>query len=85
MPPSDVSDVLGPSSQQIIEATGLPEMIALGLLRRALKDTGGAEPPTKEDWTRAMPRIEARLRAYLDEATARKRAAAVGAVVDALP
>jgi hypothetical protein len=60
-------------------------MIALGLLRRAIKDTGGTEPPTKEDWRRALPRIEARLRAYLDEETAKRRVAAVGAAIDALP
>lgn len=79
-----MSDPLGPHSDTIVKATGLPEMIALGLLRRALKDTGGVEPPTRDDWHRAMPRIEARLRAYLDEATAKKRAAMVAAAVDAL-
>jgi hypothetical protein len=69
----------------MVTATGLPEMIALGLLRRAIKDTGGVEPPQKSDWIRALPRIEARLRAYLDEASAKTRAALVADAIAALP
>jgi hypothetical protein len=80
-----VSDVLGPSASSIVAATGLPEMIALGLLRRAIKDTGGTEPPSKDDWRRALPRIEARLRAYLDEETAKHRMTLVVAVIEAIP
>lgn len=60
-------------------------MIAIGLLRRAIKDTGGTEPPTRDDWRRSLPRIEARLRAYLGEETAKKRAAAVATAINALP
>lgn len=77
--------LLGPTSRPVVEATGLPEMIALGLLRRALKDTGGVEPPSKEDWLRALPRIEARLRAYVGDETAKERALVVKAAIDALP
>ena len=60
-------------------------MIALGLLRRAIKDTGGTEPPSKEDWLRALPRIEARLRAYLDEASAKHRMTLVASAIEAIP
>jgi hypothetical protein len=60
-------------------------MIAIGLLRRAVKDTGGSEPPSKADWRNALPRIEARLRAYLDEDTARHRMTLVHAAIEALP
>lgn len=80
-----MSEALGPATDAIVTATGLPEMIAIGLLRRAIKDTGGSEPPSREDWVRATPRIEARLRAYLDEPTAKRRAAMVSAVVEAMP
>lgn len=66
---------------RVVQATGLPEMIANGLVRRAIKDTGGGEPPSREDWKRAIDRIEARLRAYLDPATAKERASAIAALV----
>ena len=56
-------------------------MIALGLVRRAVKDTGGGEKPSAADWARALPRIEARLRAYLDADTAKTRAAAIQRVI----
>jgi hypothetical protein len=80
-----VSDALGPHTDTIVTATGLPEMIALGLLRRAIKDTGGTEPPSRTDWVRALPRIEARLRAYLDETTAQERTERVAAAIATLP
>jgi hypothetical protein len=76
-----VSEAAESTFAQVVQATGLPEMIANGLVRRAIKDTGGGEPPSKEDWKRALDRIEARLRAYLDPAAAKERAAAIAAIV----
>ena len=74
-----------PSFEPLIAATGLPDTIAMGVLRRALKDTGGTEPPSRADWTRALPRIEARMRAYVGEPVAKERAKIIAATIATLP
>lgn len=51
----------------VVEACGLSSIIAPGMVRRALRDVGstpGAAGP--ETYVRALPAIEARLRAFLE-------------------
>lgn len=59
--------VLGPEAiqQEIIRLSGLAALLAPGLLRRALADVGAQTPPTPNDFLRALPQIESRMRAYL--------------------
>ncbi|HEU4407459.1 MAG TPA: hypothetical protein VFS43_19490 [Polyangiaceae bacterium] len=50
----------------IVDCCGLPDLLAPGTIRRALADVG-ADPATasKRHYRRALPRLQARMRAYL--------------------
>jgi hypothetical protein len=59
---------------KVFQLCGLSLVIAPGLIRRVLNDIG-ADPATAtiQDYERALPKLEARLRAYLPRHIASKR------------
>lgn len=60
--------------QKICEMSGVSAVLAPGMVRRSLVD-GGAHPDTAtaEDYRRALPRLTARLKAYMSEDEAARR------------
>ena len=72
-----MSNRLGPTDLEleIIQLCGLCTLLAPGLLRRALADVNAANPPTPDDVLRALPMIEARMRAYLPPEEVQERSA----------
>ena len=60
--------------QKICEMSGVSAVLAPGMVRRSLVDSG-AHPDTAsaEDYRRALPRLIARLRAYMSEEEASRR------------
>jgi len=64
--------------QRVLVLCGLSPLLGPGTLRRALKDVG-AEPEnaTIDDYCRAIPRLEARLKAFLSESEAAQRARSI--------
>jgi hypothetical protein len=64
--------------ERVIGLCALSPLIGPGTVRRALRDVG-AEPATAtiDDYCRAVPRLEARLRCFLPEEEAVQRARAV--------
>ena len=65
-------DVRSELEQELCRLCGLSSLLAPGLLRRALADVGAASPPSAEDLLRALPKLEARMAAYLRSARMRK-------------
>lgn len=61
--------------ERVIALCALSPLIGPGTVRRALKDVG-ADPTTAtiDDYCRAVPRLEARLRCFLSEEEASRRA-----------
>jgi hypothetical protein len=75
--------------EKVVSLCGVSSVLAPGLVRRALCD-GPAGPDgrkvqtdtaTIEDYKTAMPRLLARLRAYMPEEEAQKRARHIGALL----
>ncbi len=66
---------------EIIRLCGLSQLLAPGLLRRALADVGAKTPATAEELLRALPKIEARMGAYLPRDEVRERSARMRAVL----
>ncbi|WP_394823241.1 hypothetical protein [Pendulispora albinea] len=61
--------------RRVLALCGLSPLLGPGTLRRALKDVGAdPETATIDDYYRAIPRLEARLRAFLSESEAAQRA-----------
>ncbi|HWL86207.1 MAG TPA: hypothetical protein VNO21_10415 [Polyangiaceae bacterium] len=61
--------------QKVLALCGLSPLLGPGTLRRALKDVGAdPETATIDDYCHAIPRLEARLRAFLSESEAAQRA-----------
>jgi hypothetical protein len=54
---------------ELLRLSGLSALLGPGVLRRALADVG-ADPanPTPVDYLKALPQLEARMRAYLPPA-----------------
>ena len=68
-------DTTSDLEREICRLCGLSSLLAPGLLRRALADVGAATPPTPEDLLRALPKLEARMAAYLPRNEVRERSA----------
>ena len=68
--------------QRVVELCGFSEVLGPGIVRRALADEGG-DPlsPTTDDFRRALPRLEKRMRAYMPDAEAQARARRIRAVL----
>lgn len=64
--------------ERVIAVCDLSPLLGPGTLRRALRDVG-ADPATAtvDDYCRAIPRLEARLRSFLPEAEAAQRARSI--------
>lgn len=64
--------------ERVISICALSPLIGPGTVRRALKDVG-ADPATAtiDDYCRAVPRLEARLRCFLSEEEASQRARSI--------
>jgi hypothetical protein len=64
--------------ERVIDLCALSPLLGPGTVRRALRDVG-ADPATAtiDDYYRAVPRLEARLRCFLPEEEAIQRARAV--------
>lgn len=68
--------------EQVTEALGLSHLVAVGMVRRALADSGAAfDPPRTAEYLRALPKLAARLKAYAPPAEVSRRIARVRAVV----
>ncbi|HWL85557.1 MAG TPA: hypothetical protein VNO21_07125 [Polyangiaceae bacterium] len=64
--------------ERVLALCGLSPLLGPGTLRRALKDVGAdPETATIDDYCRAIPRLEARLRAFLSESEAAQRARSI--------
>jgi hypothetical protein len=61
--------------ESVLALCALSPLLGPGTLRRALRDVG-ADPSsaTVDDYCRAVPRLEARLRSFMPEAEAAERA-----------
>lgn len=72
--------------EQVLELCGFSAVLGPGILRRALKDRGVTPvTATTADYRAALPRLEARMRAYMphsDAATRARRVAAYLAHID---
>jgi hypothetical protein len=64
--------------ERVIDLCALSPLLGPGTVRRALRDVG-ADPATAtiDDYYRAVPRLEARLRCFLPEEEAIQRARAI--------
>jgi len=52
---------------RVMREAGLAPILGSGLVARSLRDVGAtAETATDADYARALPRLEARLKTYLD-------------------
>jgi hypothetical protein len=71
--------------QEMCRLCGLSSLLAPGLLRRALADVSAASPPTAEDLLRALPKLEARMAAYLPRNEVRERSARMRKVLRGTP
>jgi hypothetical protein len=71
--------------QEICRLCGLSSLLAPGLLRRALADVGASTPPTAEDLLRALPKLEARMAAYLPRNEVRERTARIRMLLRGAP
>jgi hypothetical protein len=66
------------SFDQVVELTGLTKVIGRGTVRRALNDVGvAAEAPSPTEFLRAVPRLRARMRAFLAEAEVERNVRAI--------
>jgi hypothetical protein len=61
--------------QELCRLCGLSSLLAPGVLRRALADVGAGSPPSVDDLLRALPKLEARMAAYLPRNEVRERSA----------
>lgn len=67
---------------EVVEAMGLSPIFGPGTLRRALADVGSVPASAKpETYLRALPHIEARMRAFLDDSAVRAGVERVRAVL----
>ncbi len=63
---------------ELIRLSGLSPLLAPGVLRRALSDCGVAhESATPRDYMKALPKLEARMRAYLQPDDVEQRLLAI--------
>lgn len=64
--------------ETVLSLSGLSQVLGPGILRRSLKEAGAdPERPTSDDFRRALPRIEARLRIYMADSEAVRRASRI--------
>lgn len=72
--------------ERVVEMTGVSTVLAPGMVRRALVD-GRADPATAgpASYLEALPRLRARLKAYVTEVEADRRIAAIEAFLTAQP
>jgi hypothetical protein len=77
----DASDL----EQEICRLCGLSSLLAPGLLRRALADIGASSPPTADELMRALPKLEARMAAYLPRNEVRERSARMRKILRGTP
>jgi hypothetical protein len=73
---------------EIVRLCGLSQLLAPGLLRRALADVGATSPASPEALLRALPKIEARMGAYLPQQEVKERSVRMRAMLaqaEALP
>ena len=67
----------------VVHAADVSPLLGPGTIRRALWDVGArAETAAAADYRRALPRIDARLRAYLDHAKVGESMQRIRNVVD---
>jgi hypothetical protein len=60
---------------KIVEMCGFSSVLGPGIVRRALKDEGTTpEAATADDYLKALPRLEQRMRAYMPPTDAESRA-----------
>jgi hypothetical protein len=75
LPPSMSSPSDNPDNRlfvEVVQAMGLSPIFGPGTLRRALADVGSVPATARpETYLRALPHIEARMRAFLDETAVR--------------
>jgi len=81
MPPSPSQRLI----DTVLALSGLSQVLGPGILRRSLAETGGdPEQPTSDQFRNALPRIEARLRIYMSDSEAVRRAGRIaGFLADA--
>ncbi len=61
--------------ETVLSLSGLSRVLGPGILRRSLVESGAdPEHPTSDDFREALPRIEARLRIYMPDSEAVRRA-----------
>lgn len=71
-----------PLFEKVVELCGVSAVLAPGLVRRALLDGKVAVPDaTPADYRAALPRLVARLRAYLPEDEAQRRSRRISAML----
>jgi hypothetical protein len=69
--------------KKVVHLSGLSAALGPGTVRRALKDVG-ADPDsaTVDDYCRALPRLEARMRAFMPGPEAAMRARSIARLKD---
>lgn len=78
-------DATSDLERELIRLCGLSTLLAPGLLRRALADVGAGTPPSAEDLLRALPKLEARMAAYLPRNEVRERSARMRKILRGTP
>lgn len=69
---------------RIVSESGVSPLLAPGMITRALRDVGASpETAARVDYERALPRLEARLKAYLSETEVSQRLLAMRRVLEA--
>lgn len=69
--------------EEVLELCGFSAVLGPGILRRALKDRGVTPATaTTTDYRAALPRLEARMRAYMPDEEAASRAGRIAAFLE---